>query len=64
MYSPDLTTIQWLVDVYPKIKNNPESQQPLECVCLPGDILYIPTAWWHSTLNVGETVFLSAFVNE
>uniref|UniRef100_A0A0G4FXV4 JmjC domain-containing protein n=1 Tax=Chromera velia CCMP2878 TaxID=1169474 RepID=A0A0G4FXV4_9ALVE len=33
------------------------------CTCRPGgEILWIPDRWWHATLNVGETVFLSDFV--
>jgi hypothetical protein len=28
----------------------------------PGEIIYIPNNWWHATLNLGESVFISCFV--
>jgi len=34
----------------------------IECTCGPGEILYIPTDWWHSTLNIGCAVFISTFI--
>ena len=33
-----------------------------ECTLRAGEMLYIPTRWHHSTLNLGETVFMSVFV--
>jgi hypothetical protein len=30
--------------------------RPLECVQLPGDVLYLPTLWNHMTVNIGETI--------
>lgn len=32
------------------------------CTAQAGDTVYIPNQWWHGTLNVGETVFMSDFV--
>ena len=34
----------------------------LECTLERNQILWIPDNWWHATLNIGETVFISAFV--
>ena len=42
--------------------NSTHTRLPLECTLEPGIILWIPDRWWHSTLNIGETVFISAFV--
>eukprot|EP00744_Colponema_vietnamica_P025346 GILI01037217.1.p1 GENE.GILI01037217.1~~GILI01037217.1.p1 ORF type:complete len:200 (+),score=43.33 GILI01037217.1:371-970(+) len=33
-----------------------------ECTVGKGEMLYIPGLWWHSTLNIGQTVFMSVFV--
>eukprot|EP00388_Colpodella_angusta_P017406 GDKJ01043014.1.p1 GENE.GDKJ01043014.1~~GDKJ01043014.1.p1 ORF type:complete len:290 (-),score=30.52 GDKJ01043014.1:23-892(-) len=32
------------------------------CTAKPGDMVFIPDQWWHATLNIGETVFMSDFV--
>ena len=29
---------------------------PIECVCRPGEVLYVPRGWWHCVLNLGHTV--------
>ena len=28
-----------------------------------GDALFIPDGWWHATLNLDESAFISSFVN-
>lgn len=35
----------------------------LSCTQKPGETLYLPPMWWHSTLNLGETVFFLDFVD-
>ncbi|KAA8495832.1 JmjC domain-containing protein 8 [Porphyridium purpureum] len=32
------------------------------CTLAEGELLYVPAMWWHATLNLDETVFVSAFV--
>jgi oxalate decarboxylase/phosphoglucose isomerase-like protein (cupin superfamily) len=32
----------------------------LECVQEPGDLLYLPSQWYHSVRNIGDTVAVSA----
>jgi len=29
----------------------------------PGEAIYFPSEWWHATLNLDESVFMSTFVN-
>ena len=31
-----------------------------QCTLQPGQVLYVPAGWWHSTMNVDETVFVSS----
>ena len=35
----------------------------LECTVREGEAVYFPDQWWHATLNLDETVFMSSFVN-
>jgi jumonji domain-containing protein 8 len=58
-FDPDASSLSWLRNVYPTLG---DGERPLECVARPGDIVWIPDQWYHSTLNIGDTLFLSAFV--
>lgn len=44
--------MKWYVDHYPKI---PSNKRPIECVVGPGEIMYVPSGYWH-------TVFLSPVI--
>eukprot|EP00668_Euglena_longa_P011819 GGOE01014239.1.p1 GENE.GGOE01014239.1~~GGOE01014239.1.p1 ORF type:complete len:287 (-),score=80.58 GGOE01014239.1:267-1061(-) len=58
-FQPDESSLQWVAEVYPALA---PSQRPLECVIGPGEVLYFPSMWFHATLNLGETVFISTFI--
>lgn len=61
-FDPNASQLQWLNNVYPRL---PERLAPLECTCRPGETLYIPSQWWHATLNLDAwTVFMSSFILE
>ena len=51
----DHTSLQWYRRVYPTLDAAAEGL--LECVVRPGEILFVPRGWYHSTLNLGECVF-------
>uniref|UniRef100_A0A6B2LHZ0 JmjC domain-containing protein n=1 Tax=Arcella intermedia TaxID=1963864 RepID=A0A6B2LHZ0_9EUKA len=57
-FDPNKTSLHWFLTEYPKYKAKPF----IECVLEPEEVLYIPSDWFHSTLNVGQTVFISAFI--
>ncbi|XP_022784782.1 bifunctional arginine demethylase and lysyl-hydroxylase JMJD6-like [Stylophora pistillata] len=42
----------WWIYTRPYLKSN----LPIECVQKPGDIVFIPTGWWHSVVNLDDTV--------
>mmetsp|Transcript_25684 Transcript_25684/g.32750 ORF Transcript_25684/g.32750 Transcript_25684/m.32750 type:complete len:89 (+) Transcript_25684:574-840(+) len=58
LHNQQLTYVR-LHTEYPKL---PKGSKLMECVVQPGQVLYIPDWWWHATLNIGETVFISTFV--
>ncbi|CUG91553.1 Hypothetical protein, putative [Bodo saltans] len=60
-FDPDASSLQWLEYVRPTY-SPAETDALHECVCAPGETLYIPSFWHHSTLNIGETVFMAVFV--
>ncbi|KAM4698189.1 jmjC domain-containing protein 8 [Rhinophrynus dorsalis] len=58
-FNPNRTTLSWVMDVYPFL---PQQDRPLECTIRPGEVLYFPDRWWHATLNLDTSVFISTFL--
>ncbi|XP_062588661.1 jmjC domain-containing protein 8-like [Saccostrea cucullata] len=58
-FHPNRTTLQWLIEDYPKL--HPEDY-PLDCTINQGEIIYFPDRWWHGTLNLDTSVFISTFL--
>mmetsp|Transcript_18247 Transcript_18247/g.43645 ORF Transcript_18247/g.43645 Transcript_18247/m.43645 type:complete len:289 (-) Transcript_18247:144-1010(-) len=59
-FDPDESSASWLRRVYPTLRG--DDRRLLEdCVIEPGEALYFPSMWWHATVNVGESVFVSSF---
>jgi hypothetical protein len=47
-----------------KQRSNPDkSKRPLECTVCPGDILFVPHGWWHSVLNLDESMSVALTQN-
>lgn len=57
-----LSNSNCLFRIHSEYKEISEDKRGFECVVNPGETLYIPDWWWHATLNIGETVFISTFV--
>uniref|UniRef100_A0A8C8S2H9 Jumonji domain containing 8 n=1 Tax=Pelusios castaneus TaxID=367368 RepID=A0A8C8S2H9_9SAUR len=58
-FHPNKTTLSWLLDTYPFL---PPEERPVECTIHPGEVLYFPDRWWHATLNLDTSVFISTFL--
>ncbi|XP_065706878.2 jmjC domain-containing protein 8 isoform X2 [Patagioenas fasciata] len=58
-FHPNETTLAWLHHTYPAL---PLAERPLECTLRPGEVLYFPDRWWHATLNLDTSVFISTFL--
>lgn len=58
-FHPNRTTLSWVTETYPYL---PEDEAPLECTIRPGEVLYFPDRWWHATLNLDTSVFISTFL--
>ncbi|KAL2100886.1 hypothetical protein ACEWY4_002647 [Coilia grayii] len=58
-FHPNHTTLTWVREFYPSLGIH---QRPLECTIRPGEVLYFPDRWWHATLNLDTSVFISTFL--
>lgn len=58
-FHPNHTTLSWVSLSYPNLELH---QMPLECTIRPGEVLYFPDRWWHATLNLDTSVFISTFL--
>ncbi|KPP59989.1 jmjC domain-containing protein 8-like, partial [Scleropages formosus] len=58
-FHPNRTTLSWVTDAYPTL---PAEDKPIECTIRPGEVLYFPDRWWHATLNLDTSVFISTFL--
>ncbi|XP_051023174.1 jmjC domain-containing protein 8 isoform X1 [Acomys russatus] len=58
-FHPNKTTLAWLLEIYPSLA---PSTRPLECTIQAGEVLYFPDRWWHATLNLDTSVFISTFL--
>ncbi|XP_067912435.1 jmjC domain-containing protein 8 isoform X2 [Heterodontus francisci] len=58
-FHPNRTTLSWMFDMYPYLS---EMDKPMECTIHPGEVLYFPDRWWHATLNIDTSVFISTFL--
>ncbi|XP_068223421.1 jmjC domain-containing protein 8-like [Palaemon carinicauda] len=59
-FHPNRTTLQWLIEDYPRRKDDINLY---ECTLSPGEIIYFPDKWWHATLNIDSSVFISTFLS-
>ncbi len=58
-FHANMTSASWLRLEHPLLHAH---ERPSRCVIAPGDLLYFPKGWWHATVNVGTSVFMSTFL--
>ncbi|XP_059090818.1 jmjC domain-containing protein 8-like [Tigriopus californicus] len=59
-FHPNKTTLQWFREDYPRQVKEVDF---LECTLRPGEAIYFPDKWWHATLNIDSSVFISTFLS-
>ena len=48
----------WIISMYPRTQCNswPQEYKPLLAFQFPGDVMFVPSGWWHLVLNVKTSV--------
>jgi histone arginine demethylase JMJD6 len=56
----DDEAVNYFVDILPRIKAKWGSQYtPIEFTQMPGETVYVPGGWWHSVINIDDTVAIT-----
>ncbi|CAL1589116.1 unnamed protein product [Knipowitschia caucasica] len=58
-FHPNMSTLSWVTHT---LSSLPLEEAPLECTIRPGEALFFPDRWWHATLNLDTSVFISTFL--
>ncbi|KNC53137.1 JmjC domain-containing protein 8 [Thecamonas trahens ATCC 50062] len=61
-FDPSVTTSAWLASERYTASTRAAGSAWIDCTLGPREMLFIPSGWWHATLNLGDTVFISLFV--
>jgi hypothetical protein len=68
-FDPNATALEWALSSRsggggaPTKGNGDGGVDFVACTVAEGEAIYFPDGWWHATLNLDETVFISSFVN-
>ena len=60
-FDPNATALEWALSR--RESSGADGVAFAECTVSEGEAIYFPDGWWHATLNLDETVFISSFVN-
>lgn len=48
--------MEWFLQFFDHIAELPPDQQPIQCTCRAGELIFVPSGWWHAVINLEETV--------
>ncbi|KAJ3001028.1 hypothetical protein HDV02_000097 [Globomyces sp. JEL0801] len=48
---------EWFMNYYQETQNLPPELRPIEAVCNPGEIIFVPNQWWHCVMNLEPDTF-------
>eukprot|EP00127_Corallochytrium_limacisporum_P000554 Clim_evm10s18 gene=Clim_evmTU10s18 len=57
--STPLSVLEWFDQYYPLCADLPPHEQPIECICEEGELMFIPHGWWHAVLNLDFSIALT-----
>ena len=56
-----MTLAEWFINFYPNL----ETSQCIQGVCNEGELIFVPSGWWHAVMNLETSIAITQnFVNE
>ena len=52
-----VSIIEWFMNFYGATKN--WNKKPIECVCKAGEVIFVPSGWWHFVINLEESIAIT-----
>ncbi|KAG2520976.1 hypothetical protein JM16_006507 [Phytophthora kernoviae] len=57
--SAPVSLMEWFVTFYKEVQKLPAHLKPLEGICREGETMFVPHGWWHTVLNIEESVAMT-----
>ncbi|KAF1781662.1 JmjC domain [Phytophthora cactorum] len=57
--SAPVSLMEWFVTFYKDVQMLPAHLKPLEGICREGETMFVPHGWWHTVLNIDESVAMT-----
>jgi len=54
-----VSLMEWFANFYPHTQGATGSAKPIECICRAGELMFIPNGWWHTVLNLEESIAIT-----
>ncbi|CAH0477681.1 unnamed protein product [Peronospora belbahrii] len=54
--STPVSMMEWFVTFYNAVQKLPAHLKPLEGICRKGETIFVPHGWWHTVLNIEESI--------
>jgi len=52
-----VSIMEWFMNFYGATKN--WKKKPIECVCKAGEVIFVPSGWWHLVINLEESIAIT-----
>lgn len=52
-----VSIIEWFMNFYGATKN--WKKKPIECICKAGEVIFVPSGWWHLVINLEESIAIT-----
>ena len=52
-----ISITEWFINFYHRMSES--SVKPLECICEAGEVIFVPSGWWHIVFNLEESIAIT-----
>lgn len=50
-----VSLVEWFLNYYPATRDLDPEKRPIECIQRAGEVIFVPSGWWHCALNLDES---------